>query len=55
MDKLCTSCKRKVVNDKGSVSFRCPQCTNYDFVRCASCRTIAVKFACPNCSFIGPN
>ncbi|MBS3169404.1 hypothetical protein J4210_02880 [Candidatus Woesearchaeota archaeon] len=53
--KYCSSCKKRMVNDRGSVTFKCPQCSNHEFVRCRGCRTNAVKYVCPQCNFIGPN
>ncbi len=53
-EKKCSSCKRKVVNDKGSVTFKCPQCTDVEIVRCTECRANAVKYNC-GCGFEGPN
>ncbi|MBI2662048.1 RNA-binding protein [Candidatus Woesearchaeota archaeon] len=53
--KICISCKKKVANNPGSVTFKCPSCTKYDIVRCTYCRTNAIKYTCPGCGFIGPN
>jgi predicted RNA-binding Zn-ribbon protein involved in translation (DUF1610 family) len=53
--KTCSSCKKKVVNDPGCVNFRCPKCDQYEIVRCANCRSNAVKYKCPSCEFEGPN
>ena len=53
--KGCSSCKKKIVNDKGNVSFKCPKCAKQEIVRCSNCRSNAVKYKCPECSFEGPN
>ncbi|HLC91389.1 MAG TPA: zinc finger domain-containing protein [Candidatus Nanoarchaeia archaeon] len=55
LEKTCISCKKKTVNDKGTVTFSCPQCGNYDIVRCTNCRSNASRYACPGCGFKGPN
>ena len=52
--KTCISCKLKIV-EKGSTKFKCPQCGQYEIIRCKHCRETAVKYTCPNCGFIGPN
>jgi len=48
-----TSCKKKVTNSEGVVSFQCPECKE-KIIRCGHCRSIAVKYTC-KCGFIGPN
>jgi Zn-ribbon RNA-binding protein len=53
--KICSSCKRRVVNDKGSVSFKCPKCNQFEIVRCTNCRSNATQYTCANCEFVGPN
>ena len=52
--KICNSCKKKVVNDRGSAGFLCPKCGESEIVRCTECRANAVKYHC-GCGFIGPN
>lgn len=54
-NKSCSSCKKKTDNDKGCVTFNCPQCGKFELVRCTSCRKSAVKYTCPECNFVGPN
>ena len=53
--KICSSCKKKVVNDPGKVLFKCPSCKEYEIVRCTGCRSNATKYTCANCNFTGPN
>ncbi|MBI4981072.1 hypothetical protein HZC30_05965 [Candidatus Woesearchaeota archaeon] len=60
MEKNCISCKKKIVNDPGSATFKCatfkcPQCAKYELTRCTNCRSKAAKYACPGCGFTGPN
>ena len=57
MDKkpICLSCKKEILNEKGAVKFKCPNCGKYEIVRCAKCREIAAKYTCSECSFSGPN
>ena len=54
-DRKCVSCKKKVENSKGSVSFDCPSCGQVKIIRCVNCRKKAVKYKCANCEFEGPN
>jgi predicted RNA-binding Zn-ribbon protein involved in translation (DUF1610 family) len=54
-EKTCNSCKKKSVNDKGTVSFSCPQCSEFEIVRCTNCRSNASKYTCASCGFKGPN
>ena len=51
----CISCKKKIVNQVGSVRFMCPNCGKYEIVRCPHCREIAVRYTCVECGFSGPN
>lgn len=55
MEKKCATCKKSVSNSLGSVEFMCPNCNKYKIVRCAGCRKLAAKYACPGCGFEGPN
>ncbi|MBI4919084.1 DUF1610 domain-containing protein [archaeon] len=55
MDELCTSCKKKITNNVGTVNFLCPKCGKVKLVRCSNCRRNAVKYACYECGFRGPN
>lgn len=52
MEKACTACKKKVANDKTSVSFLCPKC-GLEVIRCGMCRKTAVPYKC-KCGFEGP-
>lgn len=54
-DLICNSCKKKLVNIKGSTTFNCPSCAEFEIVRCSDCRKIAAKYECIKCKFIGPN
>ena len=51
----CSSCKKRIVNDPGSVIFNCPNCGKTQIVRCKQCRTIVAKYKCHQCGFEGPN
>lgn len=55
MKKECSSCKTRIVNIEGSVTFKCPSCGKSEIVRCVNCRKIASKYKCPECGFTGPN
>ncbi len=55
MDKLhCSSCRKEIVNDVGSVNFVCPACDKAKVVRCKNCREISARYLC-GCGFTGPN
>lgn len=54
-EKNCISCKKKVANDTGDAGFNCPNCGEFEIVRCSTCRSNATKYICPNCGFEGPN
>ncbi|MFW6025180.1 MAG: zinc finger domain-containing protein [Candidatus Woesearchaeota archaeon] len=52
--ETCISCDKPLMNDEGSVKFKCPSCNEYMIKRCSSCRKIAAEYKCPNCGFQGP-
>ncbi len=52
---FCTSCKVKITNQRGVTRFMCPNCGEYEIIRCAHCREIAAPYECPKCGFVGPN
>ena len=54
-EKVCNSCKSRVLNIEGSTIFKCPKCGEEEIVRCAYCRKIAAKYICSKCGFSGPN
>jgi predicted RNA-binding Zn-ribbon protein involved in translation (DUF1610 family) len=53
--KRSTAMGVSIVNDKGSVSFRCPKCGETEVIRSRYERENAVKYACAKCGFSGPN
>lgn len=53
--KKCLAMNKTITNDKGSVTFKCPKCKEYDIVRSKSARQIVAKYTCPKCGFTGPN
>lgn len=55
MEKQCTSCKVRITNKDGSVTFMCPNCGKTEIVRCTECRKLATKYKCAECGFTGPN
>ena len=55
MTEVCSSCKKRLTNDVGSVILNCPKCGKGKITRCKHCRQIAVKYTCPECGFEGPN
>ncbi len=52
---ICSSCKQRITNTKGTAVFGCPNCNKEQIVRCAECRKIVVKYTCHQCGFTGPN
>ena len=53
-EKKCVSCGVNVLSIKGSVSFKCPKCSEADVNRCLKCRSNGKEYTCPSCGFIGP-
>jgi len=52
---VCSSCKKEIANDEGTVMFKCPNCGKVEITRCRHCRLSAVKYKCKECNFEGPN
>lgn len=52
---VCNGTGKRISNDKGSVSFKCPQCGEEIIYRSAQARRAVIKYKCPNCGFTGPN
>jgi len=57
MEKIprCSATNKELVNDKGSVIFKCPNCLDAEIVRSFQSRVLATKYVCPKCGFEGPN
>ncbi|MCF7866110.1 zinc finger domain-containing protein [Candidatus Woesearchaeota archaeon] len=53
--KKCSATNARITNDKGSVTFKCPKCSDYEIVRSKHARQIVGKYTCPKCGFTGPN
>jgi Zn-ribbon RNA-binding protein len=51
----CSATNQELINDKGSVIFKCPNCLQADIVRSNKCRVLAARYVCPSCGFEGPN
>jgi predicted RNA-binding Zn-ribbon protein involved in translation (DUF1610 family) len=51
----CLALKKNIANDKGAVTFDCPNCGNYKIIRSRKAREIVAKYICPSCGFSGPN
>ncbi len=54
-NKQCISTKKKVANDAGAASFKCPSCSDFEIVRSSFARQNAIAYTCPACGFTGPN
>tara|TARA_Y100000310_G_C20436031_1_gene693770 strand:+ start:415 stop:597 length:183 start_codon:yes stop_codon:yes gene_type:complete len=57
MEKIlkCSATNKELVNDKGSVVFKCPNCLDAEIIRSFKSRVLATKYVCPKCGFEGPN
>ncbi len=44
----------KLVNDFGSVTFKCPKCGEVEISRSRKARELVKEYTCPKCGFIGP-
>ncbi|MBU1201401.1 MAG: RNA-binding protein [Nanoarchaeota archaeon] len=55
MTEYCISCKKSITNESGAAKFKCPNCSEYEVIRCKNCRQIVAKYTCPKCGFTGPN
>jgi len=53
--KFCSTCRKDITNDTGSVIFNCPACDKEEIVRCKNCREIGARYTCNKCEFSGPN
>ena len=53
--KKCLATNVRITNDKGAVTFKCPNCNDYEIVRSKNARQIVAKYTCPKCGFTGPN
>ena len=43
-----------VVNDVGSVFFKCPVCHKEEIVRSRKARVLVKPYKCNSCNFVGP-
>lgn len=55
MTNVCIATNKEILNDVGSVSFKCPQCKIGIIVRSKNARQIVAPYTCPECGFVGPN
>jgi predicted RNA-binding Zn-ribbon protein involved in translation (DUF1610 family) len=55
MEKKCSALKTSIANVKGSVTFKCPNCSESEITRSSKARTIVAKYKCQSCGFEGPN
>ena len=44
----------KIINERGSVSFKCPACSDANISRSVSARKLSKAYTCPKCGFVGP-
>lgn len=44
----------KIVNESGSVTFKCPNCGEAEISRSKQARSLGKEYVCPKCGFVGP-
>ncbi|MFW6285674.1 MAG: zinc finger domain-containing protein [Nanoarchaeota archaeon] len=44
----------KIINEKGSVTFKCPACGETEVSRSKKARELSKEYTCTKCGFIGP-
>lgn len=44
----------KLVNEAGSVTFKCPKCNGTEISRSKKARELVKEYTCTKCGFIGP-
>jgi len=44
----------KIINERGSVSFKCPACGDAEISRSRNARELSKEYKCPKCGFVGP-
>jgi len=52
---VCNGTGKRLANDNGSVSFKCPECNDTMIYRSAQARRAVIKYTCSGCGFTGPN
>lgn len=53
VENKCTSTKKNISNDVGSVKFPCPNCGE-PITRSTQARQNVVPYKCAKCEFVGP-
>ena len=44
----------KIVNEVGSITFKCPACGDAEISRTKRARSVSKEYNCPKCGFVGP-
>ena len=44
----------KIINETGSVTFKCPKCSKVEISRSRKARELSKEYVCPRCGFVGP-
>ncbi len=44
----------KLVNEVGSITFKCPNCGETEISRTRKARELSKEYKCPKCGFVGP-
>jgi len=50
----CISCGTDVRAKENWVKFECPNCGEYEILRCSTCKALSNPYKCPKCGFEGP-
>ncbi|MEM5811430.1 MAG: zinc finger domain-containing protein [Candidatus Aenigmatarchaeota archaeon] len=50
----CTSCNRNILEKEHFTRFKCPNCGEFEIIRCKTCRALSVPYTCQKCNFMGP-
>ncbi|MFH1630604.1 MAG: zinc finger domain-containing protein [Candidatus Aenigmatarchaeota archaeon] len=50
----CSSCHIVVNTEEGFSKFDCPKCSNFEIIRCKTCRKRSKEYRCQKCGFVGP-
>ncbi len=54
MGLICSCCNRPVGSGEIATRFPCPNCGQFEIVRCQTCKKISNTYRCPRCGFEGP-
>ena len=50
----CVSCNRNILEFESYTRFNCPNCNEFEIVRCERCKKLSNEYICEKCKFVGP-